>query len=238
MDNLLSYPTTIVLAITLIFLYNIWRIKKPINKLKGMKPPQPSYALPLIGHLHLLGNQIPLARIFASFSDKYGPIFQIYLGSYPALVISSQEAIKECFTTNDKVLCSRPKSSHGIYLGYNYASFGAAPYGPYWTKLRKLTMLELLSSRRVESLKHVYESEIDILIKDLMLYINGKNKVKVVISEWMEKLTFNIITKMIGGKRYFEYNLQDMDNEENGHIVKLIKEYMHMIYLVNLFLQI
>jgi hypothetical protein len=67
MDNFLSYPTTIVLAITLIFLYNIWRIKKPSNKLKGMKPPQPSYALPLIGHLHLLGNQIPLARIFASF---------------------------------------------------------------------------------------------------------------------------------------------------------------------------
>ncbi|PNX55636.1 cytochrome p450 82c4-like protein [Trifolium pratense] len=192
-----------------------------------MKPPQPSYALPLIGHLHLLGNQIPLARIFASFSDKYGPIFQINLGSYPALVISSQEAIKECFTTNDKVLCSRPKSSHGIYLGYNYASFGAAPYGPFWIKLRKLTMLELLSSRRVESLKHVYESEIDTLLRDLLLFVNGKNKVKVVISEWMEKLTFNIITKMIGGKRYFEY-LQDMDNEEHGHIVKLIKEYMHI----------
>ncbi|KAK2367254.1 cytochrome P450 CYP82D47 [Trifolium repens] len=68
-------------------------------------------------------------------------------------------------------------------------------------------MLELLSSRRVESLKHVYESEIDILIKDLMLYINGKNKVKVVISEWMEKLTFNIITKMIGGKRIYAYDI-------------------------------
>ncbi|KAK2379663.1 cytochrome P450 CYP82D47 [Trifolium repens] len=227
-NNFLSKPTTIALVTTvLVLLYNIWRIKKPSNKSKGMKPPEPSYALPLIGHLHLLGNQIPLARIFASFSDKYGPIFQIYLGAYPALIISNQEAIKECFTTNDKILASRPKSSHGIYLGYNFAGFGFAPYGTYWSKLRKLTMLELLSSRRIESLRHVYESEIDTLIKDLFLYVKV-GKVKVVISEWLERLTFNIMTKMICGKRYFEY-LQDVDDvEAHGNIVKLIKEFMHI----------
>jgi hypothetical protein len=227
-NNFLSKPTTIALVTTvLVLLYNIWRIKKPSNKSKGMKPPEPSYALPLIGHLHLLGNQIPLARIFASFSDKYGPIFQIYLGAYPALIISNQEAIKECFTINDKILASRPKSSHGIYLGYNFAGFGFAPYGTYWSKLRKLTMLELLSSRRIESLRHVYESEIDTLIKDLFLYVKV-GKVKVVISEWLERLTFNIMTKMICGKRYFEY-LQDVDDvEAHGNIVKLIKEFMHI----------
>ncbi|GAU30789.1 hypothetical protein TSUD_355150 [Trifolium subterraneum] len=208
MDNFLSsQPTTIVLAIALVFvfLYNIWRIKKPSNKSKGMKPPEPSYTLPLIGHLHLLGNQIPLARIFASFSDKYGPIFQIRLGSYPALIISNKEAIKECFTTNDKILASRPKSSHGIYLGYNYASFGFASYGTYWTKLKKLIMVELLSSRRIESLRHVYESEIDNFIKDLFLYVKV-GKVKVVISEWL--------------KRYFEY-LQDV--EAHGQVLKSMK---------------
>lgn len=227
MDNFFSNPTTIVFAIALVLLYNIWRIIKPSNKSKGKKPPQPSYSLPLIGHLHLLGNQIPLARIFASLSDKYGPIFQINLGAYPALVISNQEAIKECFTTNDKILASRPKSSHGIYLGYNFAGFGFAPYGPYWTKLRKLAMLELLSSRRIESLRHVYESEIDTFIKDLSLYVKD-GKVKVVISEWLERLTFNIVTKMICGKRYLEY-LQDVeDAEAHGSIVKLIKEFMHI----------
>lgn len=230
MEYFPSQQTTIVLAIALVVLYNIWRIKKHSNnKLKGKQPPQPSYALPFIGHLHLLGNQTPLARIFASFADKYGPIFQIYLGSYPALVISNQESIKECFTTNDKILASRPKSSHGIHLGYNYAGFGFAPYGTYFTKLRKLTMLELLSSRRIESLRHLYESEIDILVNDLWLYVKDNNKVPkaVVISEWLEKLTFNIITKMISGKRYFEY-LQDVDDVEAHGIVKLIKEFMHI----------
>lgn len=94
----------------------------------------------------------------------------------------------------------------GVHLGYNYAGFGSAPYGKYWTKIRKLIMLELLSSRRLESLKHVYESEVDTFIKDLASYLSGnKNnstKVVVVTSEWLERLSFNIITKMIAGKMW------------------------------------
>ncbi|TKY68664.1 cytochrome P450 CYP82D47 [Spatholobus suberectus] len=225
--NFLSQPTIIVIAITIVLLYYIWRKKKTSHKIKGLQPPEPSGALPLIGHLHLLGDQTPLARIFAALADKYGPIFQIRLGAYPAFVICNQEAIKECFTTNDKALASRPKSSHGVHLGYNFAGFGFASYGPYWVKLRKLTMLELLSARRLELLRHVYESEIDTLIRDLWMYLGGNTDVKVTISEWLERLTFNMLTKMVAGKRYFSY-LQDVDDVEAHGIVKLIKEFMHI----------
>ncbi|KAG4938688.1 hypothetical protein AAZX31_16G082500 [Glycine max] len=226
--DFLPQPTLVVIVITIVLLYNIWRKKSStIHKIKGLQPPEPSFALPLIGHLHLLGAKTPLARIFASLADKYGPIFQIHLGAYPALVICNQEAIKECFTTNDKVLASRPKSSHGVHLSYNFAGFGFAPYGSYWIKLRKLTMLELLSARRLEFLRPVYESEIDTLIRDLWMYLGGKSDVKVTISEWLERLTFNMITKMIAGKRYFSY-LQDVDDVEAHGIVKLIKEFMHI----------
>ncbi|ESW06131.1 hypothetical protein PHAVU_010G022400 [Phaseolus vulgaris] len=226
--DFLSQPTTlVVIAITTILIYNTWRKKKGSQKSKGAEPPEPSGALPLIGHLHLLGAQTPLARTFAALADKYGPMFQIRLGAYPALVICNQEAIKECFTTNDKVLASRPKSSHGVHLGYNFAGFGFAPYGTYWTKIRKLTMLELLSARRLQFLSHVYESEIDTLVKDLWLYLGGKTHVKVTISEWLERFTFNIIIKMIAGKRYFSY-LEDVDDAEAHGVVKLIKEFMHI----------
>ncbi|KAK7287400.1 hypothetical protein RIF29_00673 [Crotalaria pallida] len=228
--DLLSQPIISVAALALVLLYSIWRIiakSSHSHRAKGKQAPEPSGALPLIGHLHLLGSQTPLARTFASFADNYGPIFQIRLGAYPALVISNLEAIKECFTTNDKVLASRPESSHGVHLGYNFAGFGFAPYGKYWIKLRKLAMLELLSARRLESLRNVYESEIDTLIKDLCLFLGGKSRVKVVISEWLERLTFNVMTKMIAGKRYFSY-LQDVDDVEAHRIVKLMKEFMHI----------
>ncbi|KAK7389357.1 hypothetical protein VNO78_24298 [Psophocarpus tetragonolobus] len=229
--DFLSQPKiipVIIIAITIVLLYKTWTKRKTSNKAKGLiAPPEPSGALPLIGHLHLLGAKTPLARIFASFADKYGPIFKINLGAYPALVISNQEAIKECFTTNDKVLASRPKSSHGVHLGYNFAGFGFASYGSYWIKIRKLTMLELLSARRLEFLRDVYESEIDTLMSDLWMYVGGRAEVKVTISEWLERLTFNMITKMIAGKRYFSY-LQDVDDVDTHGIVKLIKEFMHI----------
>ncbi|RDY02644.1 Cytochrome P450 82C4, partial [Mucuna pruriens] len=222
--DFLSQPTLIVIAITIVLLYKLWRTKRTSHKIKGLQPPEPFGGLPLIGHLHLLGGQTPLARTFGGLADKYGPIFQIRLGAYPALVICNQEAIKECFTTNDKVLASRPKSSHGVHLGYNFAGFGFAPYGTYWIKLRKLTMLELLSARRLEFLRHVYESEIDTLIRDLGMYLGGNTDVKVTISDWLERLTFNMITKMIAGKSY----LQDVDDVEAHGIVKLIKEFMQI----------
>ncbi|KAL1340926.1 hypothetical protein AAHE18_09G050700 [Arachis hypogaea] len=88
-------------------------------------------------------------------------------------------------------------------------------------------MLELLSPRRIESLRHVYESEVDTLINDLLSYLGADSGVKVVISEWLERLTFNIIIKMIAGKRYFSY-LKDADDEESHRIVKLVKEFMHI----------
>ncbi|KAF7825843.1 cytochrome P450 82C4-like [Senna tora] len=188
-----------------------------------MLAPQLPGALPLIGHLHLLGAQGPLARTFSSWADKYGPIFTIRLGAYPTLVVSTQEAIKECFTTNDKTLAARPKFTHGIHLGYNYAGFVFASYGPYFVKLRKLFMLELLSPRKIESSKHAYESEINTLIKDSY---NASGVVD--LSEWLERFALNILTKMIAGKRYFGY-LRDVDDEGGHRVVKLIKDFMYVI---------
>ncbi|KAI4356321.1 hypothetical protein L6164_000352 [Bauhinia variegata] len=252
MDTLFT-PTLILVALVSFLLY-LWRIKISDHKNKGiMLAPQVSGALPLIGHLHQLAmaGQTPLARTLAAFADKYGPIFTIYMGAYPVLVVSNKETIKECFTTNDKVLAARPKTYHGVYLGYNFAGFGFAPDGRYWRYIKKLVMLELLSSRRLESLKHVYESEIDSFIKDLYLYVGNKGHdlsnspreaismtagnpdlgtrvpVRVVISKWLEHLTFNIITKLIAGKSYFG-NFEDMDDAEARRVGKLMREFMHL----------
>ncbi|MED6208800.1 hypothetical protein PIB30_048587 [Stylosanthes scabra] len=232
--DFLSLLPTILLALGLVLIiYNIWRLKNSsddeTNK-KVQEAPEIAGGLPLIGHLHILfrAKGTPLARTFSSFDDKYGPIFQIRLGSCPAIVVSNKDAIKECFTTNDLALASRPKSSPEIHLHYSFAvGFAAAPYGPYWTKMRKLVMVELLSPRRIDSLRHVFESEIDHFIHDLMSYLGGASKVKVVMSEWLERLSFNIITRMIAGKS-FNY-LKNVDDKEANRILKLIREFTHIV---------
>ena len=225
-----SHLLAIAGAFVLVLSYNLWRVRIGSHKSKGMLAlaPKPSGALPIIGHLRKLGGKDPIARItLAAMADQYGPIFKIQFGTKSTIVISNHEAVKECFTTNDKALAGRPRSSHGKYLAYNYAAFGFINYGQFWLKMRKITMLELFSSRWLETLKNVQVIEVNNLIKDLYTLCMSKkhnNQAKVVISEWIERLTFNIITKKISGNRYFG-NLNDGNDGKAQRIGKLIKEF-------------
>nr|AYV88872.1 cytochrome P450 oxidase CYP82J12 [Polygala tenuifolia] len=205
-----------------------WRMRCSHPKIDGMLvAPEPSGALPFIGHLHLLGNKVPLAKTLAAMADKYGSIFLIRLGMYPSLVVSNHEAVRECFTVNDKALGSRLTSSQGLYLGYNYASFGFASYGPLWRNMRKLAMFKILSARRLETLKHHYISEIDAFIGELFLFRKNNGPIKVVISEWFEKLSLNMITKTVAGKRYFN-NFHDEGDTIAQKFGKVIREFMYL----------
>ncbi|XP_062077877.1 cytochrome P450 CYP82J17-like [Humulus lupulus] len=227
--DLLSHLLALSGLVLLLALY-LWRSKRnPTKKSKANLAPEPSGALPFIGHLHKVNSQKPIFRTLADFADKYGPVFRFRLGVHPVLVISNYEAVKECFTTHDKTFASRPRSAHGTILGYDYAAFGFAPYGPYWRTMRKLVVVELLSSRRLETLRHVQISEVESLIRDLygVCKTNPCDSTKVVISEWIEHFTLNIITEMIASKKYFEggSGKKGVDGEAE-RIGKLIKEYM------------
>ncbi|KAI6694438.1 hypothetical protein NL676_022148 [Syzygium grande] len=232
----------------LLLLLILWRARSSPNKPEGgaaaaaaaALPPELPGAWPVIGHLHLLRDQIPLARTLAAMADAQGPVFRIRLGVHPTTVISSREAVRECFTTHDRDLASRPKSKAGIHLGYGYAAFGFVEYGDFWREMRKITMLELLSTRRLDNLKHVQASEIDTFIKDLHTLCrtntdnvqNGSSKV-VVISQLLELLTLNIIIRMIASKRYFGLSSASTGsstdgNDEASHLRKVIKDFMYI----------
>ena len=97
----------------LVLLYGVWRVMILAGKSKGKSAPEPSGAWPFLGHLPLLRGQTPIFRTLGAMADKHGPVFMIRLGVHRALVVSSREAVKECFTTNDKAFASRPSSSAG-----------------------------------------------------------------------------------------------------------------------------
>ncbi|XP_055832880.1 nicotine N-demethylase CYP82E3-like isoform X2 [Solanum dulcamara] len=144
-------------------------------------------------------------------------------GTHRAIIVNNWEIVKECFTTNDKVLAGRPNSSAGIYLGYNNAAFGFSDYGPYWRNIRKLVLLEVLSSKRLEQFKRVRVIEVETNIKELYSSIlkSGTGPSRVNMSQWFEQLTLNVIMKMITGKRY------KTEDEEGKHFTRTTKEYMY-----------
>ncbi|CAN1846361.1 Xanthotoxin 5-hydroxylase CYP82C2 [Linum perenne] len=131
--------------------------------------------------------------------------------------------MKECLTTNDKVLAARPPSSIGKYITYDYASIGFAPDGPYHQWLRKILMTELTDSRPC-----VQVSEVNSMIKQLYSLCKVRNGTaeRVLMGDYMEHLSMNLISRLIAGKRYFGGEGEAACGTEEGkRIGKLMKEF-------------
>ncbi|XP_043696219.1 xanthotoxin 5-hydroxylase CYP82C2-like [Telopea speciosissima] len=218
--------------LALALFYHLWITKRTFfNKSKATEAPEPPGAWPIIGHLLQLTTPQPLFRTLAAMADKHGPAFTVRFGVHRTLVISNWELAKECFTINDRALASRPTSASSNHLSYDYALFGLAPYGPYWREVRKWVVLELLSNRRLESLKHVRYAEIDNFIKDLFgLWVRNinRNQIKVEMNRLFRDLTMNIVLKMVVGKRYMSI-VHDENNEEVQRIQTTIVDFFKII---------
>nr|DAD24101.1 TPA_asm: hypothetical protein HUJ06_025564 [Nelumbo nucifera] len=156
------------------------------------------------------------------------------------LVVNSWEVAKECFTINDKAFSNRPSTVAIRLLGYNRAMFGFAPYGSYWREIRKIATLQLLSNNRLEMLKHIQASEIDMSIRHLYeLWVNkttatasldqGRpNQVLVEMKQWFGNLTLNIITRMVAGKRVA--GVTD-EGDDALRCQKAIRDFFHLMGL-------
>ncbi|KAK9030611.1 hypothetical protein V6N11_032033 [Hibiscus sabdariffa] len=204
----------------LLFLFSFLCISKAFPRNTGQKKtaPEAGRAWPIIGHLRLLGGPKPPHITLANMADKYGTIFSIKLGVHRALVVSSSEIAKECLTVNDKAFATRPKLLSMKHLTYNHAMISSAPYGPYWRQVRKFAMIELLSNHRLDSLRHVRESEIKMSLQQLYELWNrkrssGLDKVSVEMKTWFKDVTLNLILRIIVGKR-IPYSTERDDEAE------------------------
>ncbi|CAN0866886.1 Cytochrome P450 CYP82J17 [Linum grandiflorum] len=227
--DLISHLPEILVAVAVALFIHLWRVGRSKENKKqksaNFNPPVPKIpgSLPLIGHLHLLGGNQTLSRKLASFSEKYGTVFTIRLGANDAVVVSDYEGMKECFTTNDRILSFRPDSSQAKILGYNYAAFGFASYGNYWRDIKKLLMNQLLSVQRIKALRNVQISEVESLMKNL--YKISKLGKPINMSSSLQHYVLNIITRMVAGKRYF--NDKNEEDVSGGRpIGQVMKEFM------------
>ncbi|KAI3460184.1 hypothetical protein Pfo_016847 [Paulownia fortunei] len=180
-------------------------------------PPSP-LALPVIGHLHLIKNS--LHQSLASLSSHYGPIFSLQLGCKSFVVVSSPSAIEECFTKNDVLFANRPKSMVGDRLTYNYAAFVWSSYGHFWRTLRRLSVVELFSSHRLQKSAKIREEEICALIRVLQrAYRSGGKKVD--LNYLVSTYSFNNMMRAVAGKRCVAE--EDVGSEVGKETVKRIR---------------
>ncbi|KAL6961300.1 hypothetical protein U1Q18_039067 [Sarracenia purpurea var. burkii] len=191
------------LIISLRFLLRV-KTHRPYNL-----PPSPP-AFPIIGHLHLLKQ--PLHRTLYELSQNLGSVFTLRFGSQLVVVVSSPTAVEECFTKNDVILANRFRSTFSKYFGYNYTTVIASPYGDHWRNLRRIMALEILSTNRLKVFLFIRQDEIQLFLHGLYR-ISSHDFAKVELKSKLSELTFNIMMRMIAGKRYYG---DDLSNHEEA----------------------
>jgi len=181
---------------------------------KGRKrrlPPGP-FPLPIVGNLHLLG-ELP-HQALAALSLKFGPLMSLRLGSTLTLVVSSPDMAKDFLKTHDLLFASRPPSAAANYFWYNCTDIGFAPYGPYWRQVRKVCVLQMLSSRRLDYFRFIREEEVSAMIRSIA---NSDHPVN--ISKTVSTLLSDIMCRMAFGRKY-----SDQDSIGGKGINSMIKE--------------
>ncbi|XP_060962897.1 cytochrome P450 81Q32-like [Cannabis sativa] len=204
-----SYLLTPLLTLTLIISIVVLSFKTEKRQYKNLPPTPPS--LPIIGHLHLV--KPPIHRALHNLSTKYGEIFLLRLGFRRVVVVSSSTIAQECLTKNDIVFANRPHFLLAKHVGYNSSNVVDCSYGEHWRNLRRIGAIEIFSSGRLNLFINSRRDEVIRLLKKLSCQDSNRVELKSMFQE----LTFNIITRMVAGKRYCG---DDVANEEEAKLFR------------------
>src|SRR5688572_5046634 len=87
----------------------------------GLRLPPSPFALPVLGHLHLLA---PLPhQALHRLAARHGPLLYLRLGSMPAIAACSPDAAREVLKTHEAAFLDRPKPTAVHRLTYGGQDF-------------------------------------------------------------------------------------------------------------------
>ncbi|XP_048378463.2 cytochrome P450 2C42-like [Stegostoma tigrinum] len=211
----LSEPEKTLLFALLIILFIVWLLQR--QKLqKGRLPPGPP-ALPLLGnsfHVNLKSPHKSLIKL----SEQYGPVFTIWIGTYPAVVLCGFETIKEALIERGHDFSSRYPLPvlHKVSGGYGVI----ASSGERWKNLRRFSLSTLRNfGMGRKSIEERIQEEAQFLVKTF-----GNKKESPFSPDFLMRCAAsNIICSIVFGER-FEYGDKDFLSllemiAENGHIL-------------------
>ncbi|XP_021834049.1 premnaspirodiene oxygenase-like [Prunus avium] len=195
-SEMLQLPSFFVFLASLFFLLMLFKYWKK-SQAKGLSklPPGPKQ-LPIIGNLHQLIGALPHHAI-TDLCNKHGPVMKLQLGEIFAVIISSPEAAKEVLMTSEISFAQRPKDYVVEMMSYAHSSFVLAPYNEYWRQLRKISMMELLSAKRVRSFRSIREEE----VWNLVEFIAASEGHTINLSDKIYTMTNNVVSRAAFGNK-------------------------------------
>ncbi|OWM71855.1 hypothetical protein CDL15_Pgr017738 [Punica granatum] len=122
--------------------------------------------LPLVGYLIPFLRQ-HLHREFAKLAEIYGPIYKLWLGNKLWVVISSPSLAKEISRDQDVVFANRDATIAASAVTFGGKDIAFADYGPYWRKMRKIFVREMMSSSSLDACYSLRKEEVKKCINNL-----------------------------------------------------------------------
>ncbi|KAI3866638.1 hypothetical protein MKW92_027592, partial [Papaver armeniacum] len=207
----------LLLLLPLYYLITTFKTRNIDDQNKPNFPPGPP-KLPIIGNLHQLIAKPPHEAL-SKLSKIYGPVMLLRFGSVPTIIISSAEAAEQVLKTLDLEFCTRPPLAGPKRFSYDYKDVAFGPYGEYWREIRKICVLELLSTKRVRSFKAVREEEINVLIDSISS--SSSSTTLVDVFDKLTSFTHGTICRVAFGSITGESR-----NRFNGRLTEILYEVM------------
>lgn len=124
-------------------------------------PPGP-LPLPIIGNFHAVAWR-RAHRSLADLAKNYGPLMCIWVGRFPAAVVSSPDAARKMLNNSD--LAGRIVLDHWRAEGHSANSIIVQPMGDKWRAVRKFAATELLTKARLDARQQLREEKAQELVR-------------------------------------------------------------------------
>ncbi|KAJ4702078.1 putative Cytochrome P450, partial [Melia azedarach] len=199
---LLSVP------LLLLLLFQKYRRRRIVRR-----PPGPR-RLPLIGNLHQFDSSNP-PLYFQKLSAKHGALMSFRIGFVPTLIVSSGKLAREIFKTHHLQFSSRPTVLGRQTLSYNGSDLAFTPHGDYWREKRKIRVLHLFNSGRVQQFRPIREDEVSRMIEKISKLSAAAKPVN--LSEIMLSFTSTVTCRLafVRGTR-----TKELKEENFAHFLK------------------
>uniref|UniRef100_A0ACD5ZWF1 Uncharacterized protein n=1 Tax=Avena sativa TaxID=4498 RepID=A0ACD5ZWF1_AVESA len=193
-------PLQVLILLLLFFILLLHLATKSRNRTQAKRrlPPSPP-GLPVIGHLHLVGD-LPHVSL-CNLSRTHGPnsLMLLRLGAVPNLVVSSPHAAQAIMRTHDHLFASRPPSTIADALLYGSSSdIAFSPYGEHWREARKLVTTHLFTVKKVQSYRIARQQE----VKEVMARISEAAAASdaVDLGEAVNTFANDVVCRAVSGK--------------------------------------
>nr|BAP90522.1 geraniol 10-hydroxylase [Ophiorrhiza pumila] len=142
----------LTIALGLLFALTLIQGWSFLSRRSKKLPPGPT-PLPIIGNLHLLGDQPH--KSLAKLAKTHGPLMSLKLGQITTLAISSSGMAKEVLQKQDLAFSSRsiPDAIHA----HNQFQYSVVwlPVATRWRSLRKILNSNIFSGNRLDANQHL-----------------------------------------------------------------------------------